>query len=212
MPEPFELVVFDLDGVLADTSRCHADAWAQVFSELGRPAPPSESLAGMRTLDVIVEHGALPAARAGEWVARKQRLARRLLAQNDVLFPDAAPAVRALAASGLRLAVGTGASRETAEIVLARLGLAEALEVVVTASEVRRGKPDPEVYARVWTLTGVPPERALVAEDSGAGVASALAAGADVATIRPGFPVAHPRFFGAFTDLAALAARLGCRP
>jgi len=212
VPEPFELVVFDLDGVLADTSRCHASAWAQVFAELGRPAPPYESIAGMRTLDVILEHGGMSAARAAEWVSRKQQLARRLLAQNDVLFPDAGPAVRALAANGLRLAVGTGASRETAEIVLARLGLAEALEAVVTASEVGRGKPDPEVYARVLALTGVAPERALVAEDSPAGVASALAAGADVATIRSGYHVEHARFFGAFADLGALAARLGCRP
>ncbi|MGE0451977.1 MAG: HAD family hydrolase [Vicinamibacteria bacterium] len=212
MPEPFELVVFDLDGVLADTSRYHASAWAELFAELGRPAPPYETIAGMSTRDVIVERAGVPAERAAEWVSRKQQLARRLLAREDVLFPDAGPAVRALASKGLRLAVGTGASRETAEIVLARLGLAEALEAVVTASEVGRGKPDPEVYARVLTLTGVAPERALVAEDSEAGVASALAAGADVATVRSGYQVAHSRFFGAFADLAALAARLGCRP
>jgi HAD superfamily hydrolase (TIGR01509 family) len=210
VPEVCELIVFDLDGVLADTARCHARAWAQLFAEWGRPAPEYAAIAGRRTVDVIVEAGAVPPGAVAGWVARKQELARRLLATDEVLFPDTRAALRAMARRGLRLAVGTGASRATAETVLSRLAGGVAFEAVVTADDVARGKPDPEVYDRVLALTAVKPERALVVEDSPAGVEAGLAAGARVASVRSPVRAAHPRFVGGFEDLAALAAWLGC--
>jgi beta-phosphoglucomutase len=210
--ERFDLLALDLDGVLADTTRCHAAAWARLFAEMGRPAPAYDLIAGRRTADVIAAYGAEAPERVAGWTARKQALARSELAREGVLFADTTRALRALAGLGLRLAIGTGASRATATAVIGRLDLDVAFETIVTAEDVSRGKPHPDVYLLVLERTGVPAERALVAEDSGAGVEAALAAGTHVVSVRSGLRVPDARFLGAFEDLNGLAAWLGGRP
>ena len=76
-----------------------------------------------------------------------------------------------------RLAIVTSGSRELARARLAGAGL-PAPAVLVSADDVRAGKPDPEGYRRAAALLGVPPERCLAVEDAPAGIAAARAAGA----------------------------------
>jgi HAD superfamily hydrolase (TIGR01509 family) len=226
MSFPFALVIFDLDGVLVASDACHARAYAETWERLGvRGAPPYPQLAGRRTRDVVAEQ----LARAGVGgdleasVRFKQERARHHLATAPVVFADT-PAAIARFAKAARLAVGTGASRETAELLLARTGARAAFETVVAAEDVTRGKPAPDVYATVLARCAVAPERALVVEDSAAGVAAALAAGAHVAVVRAkdesggaepigSHPIgSRPRLIGAYADLAALADALGLAP
>lgn len=211
----FELVVFDLDGVLVASDACHARAYEDLWRKLGVVgAPPYAELAGRRTRDVVAEE----CARAGvvadleASVRFKQERAREYLRGEPVVFDDA-PAALARFAKASRLALATGASRATAELLLARLGARERFETVVAAEDVARGKPAPDAYALVLARSRVAPEHALVVEDSAAGVAAALAAGAHVALVRGGaktaLPAGEARALGAFSDLAALADALG---
>jgi HAD superfamily hydrolase (TIGR01509 family) len=212
----FALVIFDLDGVLVGSDACHALAYEETWAKLGvRCAPPYPQLAGRRTRDVVAEQ----LARSGvggdleAGVRFKQERARHHLATAPVVFDDAPEAVARFARAA-RLAVGTGASRETAELLLARVGARDAFETVVAAEDVTRGKPAPDVYAAVLARCAVAPEQALVVEDSASGVAAALAAGASVALVRGKADAAAQlpqgaRCLGAFADLAALADALG---
>lgn len=219
MTPPFALVIFDLDGVLVGSDTCHARAYEETWQRLGvLGAPPYPQLAGRRTRDVVAEQlartglgGDLDAS-----VRFKQERARHHLVTAPVVFDDT-PAALVRFASAARLAVGTGASRETAELLLARTGARAAFETVVAAEDVTRGKPAPDVYAAVLARCAVAPERALVVEDSASGVTAALAAGAHVALVR-GKPDAaaglprDPRVLGAYADLLALADALGLAP
>jgi len=207
----FALVAFDLDGVLVDTSACHARAYAELWERLGTTGPPYTEIAGRRTEEVVAEVAlplGLEAAQLEEAVRFKQRRARALLASEAIVFEDAVPCVRALHARGLRLALGTGASRETAQLSLARLGLEAAFDVLVSAEDVRVGKPGPEVYRLCCARAGASPERTLVVEDSGTGIAAACAAGTWVACVRSGLVIAAPRWLGSFPDLRHLQAAL----
>ncbi|MFI5321309.1 MAG: HAD family hydrolase [Myxococcota bacterium] len=217
MSFPFALVIFDLDGVLVASDACHALAYDETWQRLGvRGAPPYRELAGRRTRDVVAEQ----LARSGVGgdveasVRFKQERARHHLATAEsVVFADTRAALARFAGAA-RLAVGTGASRETAELLLARTGARAAFETVVAAEDVARGKPAPDVYAAVIARCAVAPEAALVVEDSASGVAAALAAGAHVALVRgKESPAAQlpreRRALGAFADLAALADALG---
>src|SRR5262249_57231667 len=103
--------------------------------------------------------------------------ARYYLAEIDIVYPDTRPCLAALAAARMRCALATGASRETTEIVLTRLGARERWAAVVTADDVSAGKPSPEVYRAALTMTPCPAERALVVEDSAAGRAPACRRG-----------------------------------
>lgn len=207
-----DLIVLDLDGVLVDTTACHRRAYDDLWRLAGCAGPPYAVIAGRRTLDVVTDVTAPlspSAAQIRDWVTFKQARARRYLAEVDIAYPDTRPCLAALAATPMRRALATGASRETAEIVLARLGAREGWAAVVTADDVTAGKPSPEGYLAVMAVTACPPERTLVVEDSGAGLAAAAASGAHVASVRSGLPAASPRFLGAFDDLRAVLAKLG---
>lgn len=210
-----DLIVFDLDGVLVDTTACHRRAYDDLWRLAGCAGPPYEVIAGRRTLDVVTDVTAPlspSAAQVRDWVTFKQARARRYLAEVDIAYPDTRPCLAALAATPMRRALATGASRETAEIVLARLGAREGWAAVVTADDVTAGKPSPEVYLAVMAVTACPPKHTLVVEDSAAGLAAAAASGAHVASVRSGLPAASPRFLGAFDDLRAVLATLGVAP
>jgi HAD superfamily hydrolase (TIGR01509 family) len=207
----FDLIVFDLDGVLVDTTACHRRAYDDLWRLAGCAGPAYEVIAGRRTLDVVADVTAPlspSAAQVREWVTFKQARARHYLAEIDVAYPDTRPCLAALAATRIRRALATGASRETTEIVLARLGARERWAAVVTADDVSAGKPSPDVYLAVIARTACCPERVLIVEDSAAGLAAAAASGAHVVSVRSGLPATSARFLGAFDDLRAVLAKL----
>src|SRR5439155_12215676 len=114
--------------------------------------------------------------------------ARRLADRKGELYRqiarDGLPAVRGVrafvdevAAAGTPRAVATSASRLDVERLLDPLGLLNQFDAVVTAEDVRRGKPDPEVYLLAAESIGVPPGQCLVFEDSVVGIQAARRAG-----------------------------------
>ncbi|HEY3068105.1 MAG TPA: HAD-IA family hydrolase [Methylomirabilota bacterium] len=124
--------------------------------------------------------------------------------------PGAVPGVDAflaiLGTHRIPCAVATAFSRFDADRVLAHLGLARRFVVVVTADDVRRRKPDPEVYLRAADGVGIEPGHCLVFEDAVMGVASARSAGmrvigvmttyAESELVRAGAERAIPNFEG----------------
>lgn len=207
----FELVVFDLDGVLVDTSPCHYRAYADLWAKLGVAGPDYGDIAGRKTNEVVAEYtvGLDPTTeQLREWTAFKQKRARCCIAGGDIAFSDALPALQALRAAGVLLALGTGASRPTVEALLARLGMAESFALVATAEDVERGKPAPDVYVDLLQRLGAAADRTLVVEDSPAGLAAGLGAGAFAASVRAGQHAEHRNFIGYYDDLRSLFAML----
>ncbi len=206
-PPRFELIVFDMDGVLTDSSACHARAFADLWARVGVTAPPPYPAIAGRTTESVVREVTGPAAPAEadirRWVTFKQERAREYLGATGG-FADARPAVSRLAQAGLSLALGTGASRATTRMLLERAGLDQFFPVVVTAEDVREGKPAPDTFAAAIRLAGGDPSATLVVEDSRAGILAGIAAGAWVASVRSGEALAHVRFLGSFPDLAEL--------
>ena len=203
----FSLIVFDMDGVLTDSSAGHARAFDELWAEIGVTIPPAYAdIMGRPTEPVVREftrHLDPEDADIHRWVAFKQDRARRYLSVMAT-FPDALPSVAALARAGFGLALGTGASRRTTLQLLAHAGLDAFFPVVVTGDDVRLGKPAPETFTLAIERSGGKPDTSLVIEDSLAGLAAGLAAGAWTASVRTGEKVKHNRFVGAFPDLAAL--------
>lgn len=207
----FAWVVFDLDGVLVDTSPCHSRAYADLWAEIGLEGPAYADITGQKTVEVVAQVAAdlnPTEAQLRLWTAFKQERARRYIANENIAFADTLPTLRALRATGMTLALGTGASRRTTEAVLARLELANFFAVVATAEDVVRGKPAPDVYEFLLRRLNADPDRALVVEDSSAGLTSALAAGAHAASVRAGHGMDHQKFIGSYADLRSLFATL----
>jgi HAD superfamily hydrolase (TIGR01509 family) len=200
------LVIFDLDGVLVDSSPVHAAAFDALYDALGIAGPAYDDIAGRPTRSVVRELLGTDAASASvdRWVAFKQDAARRQLDSADIVFADAAATLARLRERGIPLAIGTSASRETAHAVLHAAGWDGWFDAVVTAEDVAAGKPDPEVYLRAMQLAGGSPVRTLIVEDSRAGLESALASGAWAVSVRTGIAAQHARFVGALESLDPL--------
>ncbi len=171
-------VLFDLDGVLVDSGTTIERSWRRWAARHGLPgAAVLASCHGRPSVETIAAlAGHLDAAAEAERLEREQALDTAGLSR----CPGAARLLAALPPG--RWAVVTSGSRPLATSRLRGVRL-PVPEVLVTASEVTRGKPSPEGYLRAAELLGVPPRRCVVVEDARPGVLAARAAGCRVVGI-----------------------------
>lgn len=207
----FDLVIFDLDGVLVNTSPCHELAFNELWEMLGIAGPPYEVIAGRRTREVIEEYTAeitTDRNRREQWVNFKQERSRHYLKSAQIAFGDSAECILRLTGAGQLLALGTGASRKTVEMVLRRFCWENVFPVVVTGEDVVNGKPAPEIYKAAIKRSGVAAERTLIVEDSVAGLAAAAAANAYSVSVRSGAHIDDRRFIDSFPDIKTMLTAL----
>src|SRR5262245_27610712 len=208
----YELLIFDMDGVLLDTARSHGRAYEDLWSMMGIQGQRYEAIAGRKTSDVIASFAKElkpSAAQIDEWTHFKQEQARTYLTTEVITYDDTIPSLAALAQNRVLLALGTGASRKTAELLLKELGIFKFFSIVLTAGDVQDGKPAPEIYLKIMLKAGVNPNSTLIVEDSPAGLEAGVASGAWVAAVRSGRSVDHSRFIGCFVNLRDLLGRIG---
>ena len=183
-PRRLDAVVFDLDGVLADTAGIHEAAWRRLAEEIGVELADTigERLKGVdrrASLDIVLEHAerAFDEAERDRLAARKNRYYRECIEQfgPENLLPGAREAVTSVRAAGLKTALAS-ASRN-APLLLERLGIAELFDYVVDANGIRCSKPDPEIFLAAAAGLGVAVDACLGIEDAAAGIAAIHAAG-----------------------------------
>jgi HAD superfamily hydrolase (TIGR01509 family) len=178
---PIEAVVFDMDGVLVDTEQLWDEVREALTEEWGGRYTPEaqEAMMGMSSLEWSHYLHEVVGLREPPEVINEE-VVRRMLARYETglpVVPGAVEAVRRLAAEGLRLAVASSSNRELIDAVLRRLELTELFAVTVSAEEVARGKPAPDVYVEAARRLGVEPARCVAVEDSASGIRAAHAAG-----------------------------------
>ena len=174
---PFEAVLFDLDGVLVDSTASVTRSWNQFAVQFGVSARALQENHG-QPAQTLVER-LLGVDRIAEGLARIEAIE-----VADAKGVEAVPGARALFASlpEHRRAVVTSG---TPPIATARLHAAgfPLPRTLITADDVTRGKPDPEPYLLAAQRLGVAPDRCLAVEDAPAGIASARAAGCQVLAV-----------------------------
>ncbi|MFC8849479.1 MULTISPECIES: HAD family hydrolase [unclassified Micromonospora] len=173
--------LFDLDGTLVDTEMRSRTAWHRLFTTHGVPCDAAllATFAGRRGHEVLTER--LHLFPEGSTVDALFDQAVSFLSDPGMPaarpVPGAAELVRDLHVRGVPAGVVTSALRVDAEAMLDMLGVREFLTVLVTAEDVRSGKPDPEGYLTGCAALGVAPEHVVGFEDAPPGVAAVKAAG-----------------------------------
>jgi beta-phosphoglucomutase len=168
-----------MDGVLVDSYEAHRKGWSALAAEEGLPYTDEDFARtfGRTSRETIAELWPARVADAERLDARKEALYRSFLSANFVEMPGTRKLIRALHQAGFALAVASSGPPENVELVLARLDVIESFAAVVTGREIRRGKPDPEVFLLAAERLGVRPARCVVVEDAPVGVAAAHAGG-----------------------------------
>jgi HAD superfamily hydrolase (TIGR01509 family) len=195
------MIVFDLDGTLVETEQLWRDERrAFALAEGGRWLPEApEAMIGMSTAEWSrYIHDVLAVPLAPQVIAERVTARMVVRLREGVPILPGADAVLARLAPAFRLGLASSATRAVLDAILTATGWDRVFAVAVSADEVPRGKPAPDVYLRALALLGDPP-RAVAVEDSANGIRSAHAAALRV--------IAVPnRAFPPPTDTLALAS------
>jgi len=219
MRPSFHAVIFDLDGVLADSEPWWNQIDAQLLAEHGinyRGEYHRNVLGVSYRLAVDFYKNAFHIrASVEELMRRRGEIAIDFFANRVGLFPSAKATLEQLRGMKLHLAVATSSVSASARPFLERTGTDSFFDVILTGDEVQRGKPDPDIYLLTAKKLGMAPEACLVIEDALAGVSAAKAANMRVAAIpdrRFVDPVEYEKeadyVLGSLSEIPALICRV----
>jgi HAD superfamily hydrolase (TIGR01509 family) len=193
-------VVFDFDGVIANSEPLHFRAYGDVLAEVGVTLPESEYYGRYLGYDDIGAFRAIAGHRGLRWtdgfvsdlVRRKAVRMEVLERDQSVLFPGAAGAIRSLA-DRFPLAIASGALRAEIQRVLERESLGDAFAVLVAAEDTSASKPAPDPYIRAVELLSkragpLNPHECVAIEDSVWGLESARTAGLRTIAVSHTYP------------------------
>jgi len=175
-------VLWDMDGTLIDSEEFHWISWRDTLAAEGVAITREQFLAtfGQRNDSIIPKFfgDAATPEKIVQIGNAKEELYRRLIRRDGISpLPGVAQWLRQLHKQGWLQAVASAAPRANIDAVLQALSATQVFQGIVSAEDVRRGKPDPEVYLAAASRLGVPPGSCIVVEDAVAGVEGARRAG-----------------------------------
>ncbi len=172
-----EAVLWDLDGVIADTADYHYQAWQDVFGQRGVNFTREDFMRHFgRRHDTIIRFA------LGDNVSReefdiitreKQEKYRQIVADNIKPLPGAIDLIKSLNKKNIKTAIASSAPLENIEIIIRGLGIEDCFQAIAWGTEVPEGKPSPQIFLLAAKKLGVKPGNCVVIEDAIAGVSAA---------------------------------------
>jgi HAD superfamily hydrolase (TIGR01509 family) len=176
----YKVLLFDLDGTLAETDSLHLPTWVEVLRPYGISVDEGlyrERISGRSNAKIVEELLPHLSAEQGRELADAKEASFRERAHELEPLPGLLDFLEEVKGRNLSLALVTNAPEENVEAILLALELGCCFDEVVLSDEVGPVKPDPAPYKAALRRLGVTPEEALAFEDSTSGIASSVAAG-----------------------------------
>ena len=191
--------IFDWDGVIIDSAAQHEISWERLARECNKALPEDHFRRGFGMKNEVIIPELLGWTNVPVEIRilslRKEAIYRELVREQGMTaLPGVEPWLRMLRDEAIPCAIASSTHRENITTTLDVLGLADFFSAIVTAEDVRRGKPDPEVFLAAAQQLGVEAGNAVVFEDALVGIQAAHAARmrvVAVATTEPKEKLAH---------------------
>jgi beta-phosphoglucomutase len=194
--------IFDLDGTLVDNNPYHLKAWKQYLKQIGREVSEEEYLKNFngRTNHDVVEYiyqRKMSKEEAAPYYLEKEALYRQLYQPYIAPVPGLLSLSAQLKAHNIPMAIATSGIHVNIEFMFEHIPIRSYFKTVVESSQIKKGKPDPEIYQTTARILNVDPARCLVFEDALVGIKSARDAGMKVVALT----TTHPAIELATADL-----------
>jgi HAD superfamily hydrolase (TIGR01509 family) len=182
-----KLIIFDLDGVLVEAKEIHYNTLNRALKEIGKEYVITEAehlstYDGLKTnqkLDMLTKVKGLPIEVHPQVWHKKQQLTIEAISQ---LQPDLQKIelFKELRDMGYKLACASNSIRRSVLVMLAKIGIIEYMDLIISNEDVKNSKPHPEMYWKAMSMMGVLPEETLIVEDSPHGLLAASRSRANV--------------------------------
>jgi len=178
-------VILDMDGVIIDSNPFHRMAWKEFLERHGVAVTEHMfkhvifGTTGDQAIRNLLQPPDLTAEQLSLYTEDIDTTYRSIISRNEQIFPvdGLYNFLDFIKEIGFKIALATSAPPENITLILERLGITEYFDVIVDKTQVRSGKPDPEVYLKTLENLQIDSEYCLVFEDSLSGVRSAIQAG-----------------------------------
>jgi len=182
-----KLIIFDLDGVLVEAKEIHYNTLNQALKEIDEQYVISEAehlstYDGLKTtqkLEMLTKNKGLSAEFYDKIWFRKQHLTIEAISQlqPDIRLIDV---FKELSSRGYKLACASNSIRRSVLVMLAKIGIIEYMDLIISNEDVKNSKPHPEMYWKAMSMMGCLPEETLIVEDSPHGLLAASRSRANV--------------------------------
>jgi beta-phosphoglucomutase family hydrolase len=174
-------VLWDMDGTLVDSAAFHWQAWRDTMAREGHPITREQFLASFGQRNDSILRDWLGSTTTSETIERigdaKETIYRQHVREQGIQpLAGVSEWLHRLHEQGWKQAIASAAPRKNVETILEALHSADCFEAIVSAEDVHRGKPDPEVFLVAAQKLGVPPTHCIVVEDALHGIEAARAA------------------------------------
>ena len=174
-------VIWDMDGVIADTGPYHFSAWQEVFQKRGVDFTEDDFRRkfGQRN-DTIIRNTlgeGISQSEIDAIASDKERNFRQRVRHNIKSLPGAIKLITSLKEHGFSMALASSAPMENIQLVIRGLGIESYFQAIVSGREVKEGKPSPQGFLLAAQKLGVKPKNCIVIEDAIAGITAAKRAG-----------------------------------
>lgn len=191
--------IFDWDGVIINSAAHHEESWERLAKETGKTLPKDHFKRGFGMKNEVIIPELLGwtsnPAEVATLSLRKEAIYREVVRERGIAaLPGVESWLRTLRGAAIPCVIASSTHRENILTTLEVLGLGDFFAAIVSAEDVKRGKPDPEVFLTAAARIGVEPRGGIVFEDALVGIAAARAAGirvVAVATTEPKEKLAH---------------------
>ncbi len=185
-PEPYQALIFDCDGTLADTMPSHYQAWLAALHAQNADLEEAffYSMAGWPSEDIIRRLNREFGYALDVEATHHDKESRYVQSLQSAMEITAVADIARANHGRVPMAVASGGIRPVVLQTLEAVGLSALFEIVVSANDVTRGKPAPDMFLLAAEKMGVPPAGCVVYEDGDPGVEAAHAAGMRVVDVR----------------------------
>jgi beta-phosphoglucomutase family hydrolase len=181
-------VIFDLDGVIVDTEPIHYESWVKLAKEIGvkmkkqffedtfgqQSVAITRKLVGPKVNQKLVE----------QWADLKEIYYREMVKDKLQPLPGVIKLLKELNKNKFKLAIGSSGPPNNVDLTLNTLKIRDYFNVITTAADVLRGKPEPDVFLITAQKLNLKPQNCVVIEDAPVGITAAKRANMKVIALQ----------------------------